>query len=117
MVVSWLGIRGLSVFNGPGRFLDATWFVIWAVQALLACGLVLALEWARPSLSRRAMVGTVLAAWIGELVVVAVLAFFLVGELEVWHAPYVWLISTGFVVQPAAAIVGGLAAHGSRARR
>lgn len=107
VVVSWLGIRGLGVFNGPGPWLQETWFLIWAVQALLAFGLVFAAEWLRPSASRRAMVTTVLAAWIGELVVVAVMTAFLIGELEVWHAPFVWLVATGAVIQPAAAILGG----------
>jgi len=113
VVVSWFGIRR-NVFNGPGRFLDETWLVIWAVQALLAFGLVLGVEWMWPSGSRRAVAGTVLAAWIGELFVVAVLAPFLADELEVWHAPWVWLIATGFIVQPIAAIGGGLVARGWR---
>jgi hypothetical protein len=37
-----------------------------------------------------------------------------VGELDVVHAPYVWLVGTGFGLQPSAAILGGLAARRRR---
>lgn len=60
------------------------------------------------------MIAAAFAAWIGELAVAAVLAALFVGELEVWHAPWVWLVATGFVVQPVAATAGGLVAHRGR---
>ena len=49
VAVSWTAVRGVSVFNGPGPFLDSSWFVSWAIQAGLAgvIGLVAGRSWGR----------------------------------------------------------------------
>jgi hypothetical protein len=114
VVASWVGVQGTGIINGPGPWLHETWFAVWAIQALLAFGLLVAVEWTAPSATDRAMVGMVLLAWLGELVAAAVIATMVVGELDVVHAPYVWLVGTGFGLQPSAAILGGLAARRRR---
>lgn len=114
VVASWVGVRGTGIINGPGPWLHETWLAIWAIQALLAFGLLVATEWLAPSASRDAMIRMVLLAWIGELLAAAVVATAFVGELDVVHAPYVWLVGTGFGIQPAAAILGGVLARRRR---
>ena len=110
VVVSWLAVRGLSVFNGPGPFLDPSWYTIWAIQAGLTglVGLVFGRAWG-PDTPGKALVGLVLLAWIGELVVVTTLAPFLAGELSLVHGPFLWLVATGGLIQPLAMILGALA--------
>lgn len=111
VVVSWVAVRGPSILNGIGPWLHATWFVAWVIQALLAFGLMIVVERLAPSASRRAMIATILGAWVGEFLVASFVLSALVGELDVVHGPYVWLIGTGFGIQPAAAILGGLVAR------
>lgn len=107
VVISWVGVRGTGIINEPGPWFHATWFQVWAIQALLAFGLLVATEWLAPSATHGTMVRMVLLAWVGELVVAAIVIPQVVGEVSVIHAPYVWLVATGFGIQPAAAIVGG----------
>ena len=111
VVISWIGVRGTGIINGPGPWFHATWFQVWAIQALLAFGLMVAIEWIAPSASRRAMVTTVLVAWVGELIAAAIVLSVVQNDLDVVHAPVVWLIATGFGIQPATAILGGLLAR------
>lgn len=106
VVVSWEAARG-NILNGVGPWLHATWFVAWAIQALLASSLLVAVEWLAPSATGRGMVGMVLFAWLGELLVAAIVLPVLVNDLEIIHGPFVWVVATGFGIQPAAAILGG----------
>lgn len=114
VVISWVGVRGTGIVNGPGPWLHETWLAIWAIQALLAFGLLVATEWLAPSASRGAMVRMVLLAYMSELLAAAVVATAFVGELDLVHAPYVWLVGTGFGIQPTAAILGGVVARRRR---
>jgi hypothetical protein len=109
VVVSWVAIRGLSVFNGPGLFLDPSWLVVWAVQAGLAGLVGFAIgRWWRDGASLVRLAILVLAAWVGELLVVSLLAPFLPGTLSILHGPALWLVATGGPIQPIAAVVGAL---------
>lgn len=111
VVISWVGVRGTGIINGPGPWFHATWFEVWAIQALLAFGLLLAVEWITPSVSRRALVTTILVAWVGELLVASLVLPVIQDDLDVIHGPFVWLVATGLGIQPAAAILGGLVAR------
>ncbi len=114
VVVSWLAVRGASVFNGPGPFLDSSWFVIWTIEAGLAgmLGLAIGRSWGRDATSAR-LIGLMLAAWIGELVVASALAPFLAGELSSVHGPSIWLVATGGFIQVLAAVTGALVGKAS----
>ncbi len=109
VVVSWLAVRGVSVFTGPGPFLDSSWWVVWAIQVGLAgiVGLIVGRTWGRESSAGR-LAALLLAAWVGELLVVALLTPILSDDLRLFHAPWVWLVATAGPVQPLAAIVGAL---------
>jgi hypothetical protein len=111
VVASWVGVRGTGIIDGPGPWLHETWFAVWAIQALLASGLLVAVEWLAPSATGRAMVAMVLLAWFGELLVAAIVLPALTNDLDVIHGPFVWVVATGFGVQPAAAILGGALAR------
>lgn len=118
VVISWLAVRGPSVFTGPGPFLDGTWFVTWAIQAGLAAvvGVVIGRRWGDLT-SLPTLVLIVLAAWVGELVVVTALAPFLAGELSIGHGPVLWIVATGGPIQPLATITGTwLGARSAQAR-
>lgn len=114
VVASWIAVRGLSVFNGPGPMMDPSWFQVWTVQAVLVLvvGLAIGRSWGRLA-SNAGLVGLVLAAWIGELVVVTLIASVVVGELTPVHGPYLWLVATGALIQPLVAILGALIGKGS----
>jgi hypothetical protein len=114
VVASWMVVRGASVFGGPGPFLDPTWYLVWAVQATLASvvGMVAGRSWGRES-SNTSLVAMVTLAWLGELVVAALLTPVLSGDLRLFHAPWVWLVATAGPVQPLAAIVGTLVGKAS----
>lgn len=107
VVVSWTLVRGLSVFQGPGPFLDSSWYLIWAVQAGLAglVGLMGGQTWGRET-SGGSLVGLVMMAWIGELIVVTLLTPLLADELRPIHGAWVWLVATGGPLQPFVAVVG-----------
>jgi hypothetical protein len=109
VVASWLAVRGVSVFTGPGPFLDSSWWVVWAIQVGLAgiVGLIVGRNWGRESSAGR-LAALLLAAWVGELLVVALLTPILSDDLRLFHAPWVWLVATAGPVQPLAAIVGAL---------
>jgi hypothetical protein len=109
VVVSWLTVRGVSVFTGPGPFLDGSWWVVWAIQVGLAgiVGLIVGRTWGRDS-SAGWLTALLLAAWVGELLVVALLTPILSDDLRLFHALWVWLVATAGPVQPLAAIVGAL---------
>ena len=109
VVVSWLAVRGMSVFTGPGPFLDTTWWVVWAIQVGLAgvVGLIVGRTWGRRSSAGR-LAALLLAAWVGELLVVALLTPILSDDLRLFHASWVWLVATAGPLQPLAAIVGVL---------
>ncbi len=95
VVVSWVAVRGLSVFNGPGPFLDPSWFVVWALQAGLAAIVGFAFgRWLGTGVSSAALALLVLAGWVGELIARWLLAPFLAGELSPVHGPVVWLVAT-----------------------
>jgi hypothetical protein len=115
VVISWVGVRGTGITNGPGPWFHVTWFEVWLIQALLAFGLMVAVEWFSPSASGRAVLTAILAAWIGELIAAAIVLSLFIGELDVVHAPFIWLIATGFGIQPIAAILGGVLAGRRRA--
>lgn len=107
VVVSWIAVRGFGIWNGPGPFLDPSWFVVWAVQAVLAAIVAFSAQRVgRSSVNGRTAAAVVLAAWLGELVALFVIAPFLAGELTSSEAPTLWLIATGGPIQPLAAMVG-----------
>jgi hypothetical protein len=113
VVMSWVAVRG-TVLNGPGPFLDPSWFAIWTIQAALAIlvGFVLGRAWWR-DVSTGTRGGLVAAAWLGELIVVTALAPLLAGELTPAHGPRTWLVATGGPIQPLAAMVGMLVGQAS----
>ncbi len=108
VVASWVAVVGLGVFRGPGPFLHPSWWLTWAVQGLLAGGLLAAIEAVRPSRDARTLAAVVVMAWIGELLVLIPLTVILSDDLRPFHAPWVWLIATGGPIQPVAALLGGL---------
>ncbi|MGD8485103.1 MAG: hypothetical protein PVH07_00565 [Chloroflexota bacterium] len=114
VVVSWLAVRGASVFRGPGPFLDSSWLLAWAVQAGLAAAIGFGLgRWWGSGVSRSALAIIVVVAWVGELVAASALAPFLAGELSPVHGPGLWLVATGGPIQPLAALGGALAGKAS----
>ena len=117
VLLSWVVVRGPSIFNGPGPFMHPTWLTVWILQAGMAAfvGLVAGWMWTN-DMSPARLVAVVLAAWIGELLVLFAIAPILAGELTPLMAPYLWLIATGGVVQPLAVLAGagvGAIARGS----
>jgi hypothetical protein len=109
VVVSWMAVRGASVLNGPGPFLDTTWYVIWSIQAVLAgvVGLIAGRAWSRDA-SPGGLSTLVFAAWVGELLVATIIGPLLSNDLDLMHGPFVWLVATGGPIQPLAAAIGAL---------
>ncbi len=109
VVVSWMAVRGPSVFNGPGPLLDPTWYLVWIVQGALASvvGMIVGRAWGRDT-SAVVLVALVLAAWIGELLVATILGPFLSNDLSLVQGPFIWLVATGGPTQPVAAAAGAL---------
>src|SRR6188472_3495280 len=96
VVISWVTVRGPSVLNGPGPFLDTTWYAIWSIQAVLAgaIGFIAGRAWSRDASPGR-LSALVVAAWVGELLVVTIIGPFLSNDLDLMHSPFVWLVATG----------------------
>jgi hypothetical protein len=109
VMVSWVAVRGTSVLNGPGPFLDPTWYAVWSIQAALASviGLVAGRAWGGQTSAAR-LIALVVAAWVGELLVVTMIGPLLSNDLDVIHGPFIWLVATGGLLQPVATAVGVL---------
>jgi hypothetical protein len=109
VMVSWVAVRGTSVLHGPGPFLDPTWYLVWSLQAVLAgvIGVVAGRAWGRDA-SPKGLIALVVAAWVGELLVVTMIGPLLSNDLDVIHGPFIWLVATGGLLQPVATAVGVL---------
>jgi hypothetical protein len=114
VVASWAAVRGSSVLNGPGPWLDPSWYLVWGLQAGLAgiVGFVVGRAWGR-EISAVGLAVLSSLAWIGELVVVALLTPVLSDDLRLFQAPWVWLVATGGPIQPLSAFVGTLLGRAS----
>lgn len=88
------------------RVLADRWLLIYASQALLAGLVGFALANRAPRTSMDGMGLVVAVAWIGEGLVLTLGGTLLANELVPAVAWFYWLIGTGGVVQPVAAVVG-----------
>ncbi len=107
MAVSWLAFGGTASFRGPIRALEDAWPLIYTGQALFAAivGFVAA-PFLAAAFGRRGTVLAVVAAWVGEFLVLFFAGTLFAGELVPEVAWFYWLIGTGGPLQPIAALVG-----------
>lgn len=97
------------------RVIFESWYVLYPLEAVIVGGLMFALgRLLFDRLDRASLVSIVLAAWIGELVVLG--SGLIANELVGLTAVPIWLLATGGPIQPIAAIVGGLLGRRSRLR-
>ena len=107
VAVSWFMFGGSIAFRGPIRALAPAWPLIYGSQAVLAFVLGAVLSVTR--LERLAVVAAVvLAAWVGEWIVLLVGGTLFANELVPQVAWFYWLIGTGGPVQPLAALAGAV---------
>jgi hypothetical protein len=110
VAVSWFLFGGRAAFLGPERALQDSWRLIYGAEAILAAaGTFWFARMVAPLWPRR-LVAYVVAAWIGEWLVLLFGGTLFAGELVPEVSWYYWLIGTGGPVQPVAAAVGGLLA-------
>lgn len=115
--ISFYVVGGRLALQGP-YVLELMWYLIYPVEAAVVAAVMVVLGW---MLGRRlgwlSLVAIVLAAWIGELLILG--SGLIADELVGFVAVYYWLLATGGPLQPIAAIVGGLVglAVGRRGRR
>jgi hypothetical protein len=99
-------VGGRVALLGPD-VVEEWWPLIYALQALLAAGLLFMV--ARPlrhRLEAPGLVVVILAAWLGQWVVLA--SGVLADELNPANSTYYWMLATGGPLQPIAAVLGGL---------
>jgi hypothetical protein len=89
------------------RVLEESGVVIYAGQGLLAAGGAFVSQHLAGGISLPRFVGIVVAAWIGELVVLLVGGTIFANELVPQVAWFYWLVGTGGPIQPLAAVIGG----------
>ena len=107
VAVSWFAFGGSASFRGPVRALEEAWPAIYGGQALFAAALGFVV--ARPltnAFGRRGAAFAVLAAWIGEFVVLFFGGTLFAGELVPQVAWFYWFIGTAGPMQPITALVG-----------
>jgi hypothetical protein len=113
---SWFGFGGRAAFLGPERALGESWPMIYSAEAILAAaGTFMFARLAGPLLPTW-LIAYVVAAWIGEWLVLLIGGRFFSGELVPEVSWYYWLIGTAGPVQPVAAALGGLLALRGRPR-
>jgi hypothetical protein len=111
VAVSWLVVGGRLAAQGPMPTLETRSVPLFAFQSVLAAGVTALFVGLSGERAWRRIVGLVIGAWLGELVVLTVGGSVLVAnELVPTVAWFYWLIGTGGPIQPIAAITGGLAA-------
>jgi hypothetical protein len=110
VAVSWFVVGGSAAYRGPIPVLRELWLPLFGLEALLAAGCGFGfVSWLRERSWRR-LVGLVIAAWVGEFLVLLFGGTIFANELVPGVAWFYWLIGTGGPVQPIAAVLGGLVA-------
>lgn len=108
VALAWLAFGGSASFRGPIRALEESWPLIYGGQALFAAAVGFVAG--RPIVETygwwRGSVVAILAAWVGEWVVLFFAGTLFAGELVPQVAWFYWLIGTGGPLQPAAALAG-----------
>lgn len=104
--ISFYVVGGRLALQGP-YVLERMWFVIYPVEAVVVGVVMVVVGWMlRGHASPLSLIAVVLAAWIGELVILG--SGLIANELVGFVAVYYWLLATGGPLQPIAAIIGGL---------
>jgi hypothetical protein len=117
VAVSWFVFGGSAAFRGPLPVLRDSWPVIYGAEAILAAAGTFWFARMASRLSPTRLVAYVLAAWVGEGLVLLFGGTLFAGELVPEVGWFYWLIGTAGPVQPAAAALGGLVALRGRAAR
>lgn len=106
----WGLVGGRLAFLGPERVARDFALVLYptlAVATAAATVLLVAFRWRDER--GTALVALALGAWLGEGVLLGVFGSLIANELTPSYAPELWLIATGYGLQPAAAAVAALA--------
>jgi hypothetical protein len=103
VAVAFYLVGGSDALRGAG-VVTRSWPLIYPLVTLFAAGLFYVVGLLAPQLSGKGMVGLVLAAWIGELLVLA--SGLVDDDLDPLSSVFVWLLATGGPVQPMAGLIG-----------
>jgi hypothetical protein len=115
VAVSWFVFGGSAAIRGPERALRDAWAMIYGAEAILAAASTFVFARMAGPLPPTWLIAYVVAAWIGELLVLLLGGRLFSGELVPEVSWYYWLIGTGGPAQPVAAAIGGLVALRGRA--
>jgi hypothetical protein len=107
VAVAWLAFGGSASFRGPIRALEDGWPLIYGGEAVFAAivGFVAARSLV-DVFGRRGAMAAILAAWVGEFVVLLVGGRLIAGELLPEFSWFYWVIGTAGPLQPIAALLG-----------
>jgi hypothetical protein len=115
---AWSLALGRLAATGPGTVLRDQPVLVLGLVAVFAAlvgtgvGSLASRSW-----SRREIAAVLVAAWIGELLVLVVAGFVLGNEITPTVAPQLWAMATGGPLQPAAATAGAWLAWSMRRGR
>ncbi len=110
VALSWLAFGGSAAFRGPLPALRDSWPAIYGFQAVLAAAGTFWFARRAAPLTVSRLVPLIVAAWVGEWLVLFAGGRLIAGELGAEFAWFYWLIGTGGPAQPIAAALGGLLA-------
>lgn len=117
VTLAWLGAGAVDdVASGIPRITPgsaALQYILIALAAAIVAGLGVRGGWLPASTARLATIVT--AAWLGEGLSFTLIGPALADEIRFTDAWLLWLVATGFGLQPLAGLIGGIVA-GSRAR-
>lgn len=109
--VSWTIVGGRIAWQGGlESVIRDAWLPLYGLQAAFAAGVVFAFVQRTRVRSVVRLLGLVVGAWLGQLVVLTVAGGLLANEIDPTNAWFFWFVATGGPVQPIAAILGGLVA-------
>lgn len=124
VTLAWLGAGAVDdVASGIPRITPgsaALQYILIALAAAIVAGLGVRGGWlpastARLPASTARLATIVTAAWLGEGLIFTLIGPALADEIRFTDAWLLWLVATGFGLQPLAGLIGGIVA-GSRAR-
>lgn len=117
VTLAWLGAGAVDdVASGIPRITPgsaALQYILIALAAAIVAGLGVRGGWLPASTARLATIVT--AAWLGEGLIFTLIGPALADEIRFTDTWLLWLVATGFGLQPLAGLIGGIVA-GSRAR-
>jgi hypothetical protein len=110
VAATWFIVGGSAAYRGPLPVVRDLWLPLYGFEALLAAAGTYWFASRAGPIGVPRLIALVVAAWVGEWLVLLLGTALLLGNVGPEFASFYWLVGTGGPVQPVAAAIGGVLA-------